>query len=410
MGKSFIRLTVAQQLARKMQNQIETGAWKPGESIPSLRSLADRYGVSLNTTQKAMRELAAIGLIDHQPGLSGVVKSGKQRKLGVHKQVAWIEGHDPATRLNYWADEIMRGARSLLALAGFRVTIITYHTDQPDPWGQIMRLLEPIVDDVAGLFCPCVPLLNNAIEYAQKKTLPWMTLTPTKPSITHNFVTADNMGAGRMAGRCFAQMGLRRLAMLHIGMDEISPQNKATGLFQGYLEHGSPPPAMDLIHCRDQEEPAAYEAMRDYLKDHEPPEGLFTIGDWLAIGAIRACQEAHLRVPEEIGVISSTGIPANLIPFSPSLAAVAQPMREMGEQIGAALVQMIREGVPKVPGRTIPCHFVPGRSFNAPDVIQRQWAGDEELSIIHPIPAADAASHSFQPTEVQYASSELQTV
>jgi DNA-binding LacI/PurR family transcriptional regulator len=382
MNRSFIKLSAAQQLARQLRRQIEQGDWHKGHSLPPMRDLAEEYGVSLSTVQKAVRELASLDVIDHSPGQSGVVKS--IRPPASHHQIAWVEGFDPDARSDAWGEAIMRGARGLLAAAGFRLTLITYNFKQPDFFAQVMRLLEPIADQLAGLYCPALPPLLPVIEYAQRKGLPWMTVTPTRPSITHNFVAADNLGGGRMAGRCFAQLGLRRLVMLHLGMDAISPQEKAGGLCLGYLEKGLPPPAIDLVQCRNQEESAGHEAMRDYLNHHDAPEGVFTTGDFLAIGALRAAQEAGLQVPRDLSVIGSTGIPPDQLHFSPTLAAVAQPMREMGEQIGAGLVQMIREGVRQLAPRRIPCHFIPGQSLNIPEPIQRDWAAGQSDQAMEP--------------------------
>jgi DNA-binding LacI/PurR family transcriptional regulator/DNA-binding transcriptional regulator YhcF (GntR family) len=391
MSETFAKLTVSQQLVRKMRAQIETGVWKAGDNMPSLRSLADRYGVSLNTVQKAMRELNSLDLIDQQPGQSGIVKSIRPHRPAAHHQIAWVEGFDPDAVASYWGEEIMRSARGVLAQAGFRVTVVTFQFKEPDPVAQVMRLLEPIADHIAGLFCPTAYSLIPVIEYIEQKGLPWMTVTPPTPAITRNFVAADNLGGGRMAGRCFARLNLRRVVMLHIGLKELSAQTKATGLCQGYIEQELSPPSLDLVRCHNQEERSGYEAMRTYLKEHQPPQGIFATGDWLAAGAIRACQEAGLRVPQDISVIGSSGIPTERLLLSPSLTAVAQPVRQMGEQIASGLVHMIREGIPQVAGRSIPCHFIPGQSFNAPEDLQRQWA-EETQSPRHAGPAVLSGS------------------
>lgn len=39
------------------------GNYKPGEQVPSIRALSDKYGVNPNTIQKALRELSAKGYI-----------------------------------------------------------------------------------------------------------------------------------------------------------------------------------------------------------------------------------------------------------------------------------------------------------------------------------------------------------
>jgi DNA-binding LacI/PurR family transcriptional regulator len=374
MSETFTKLTVSQQLVKKLRTQIETGAWRAGGNMPSLRSLADRYGVSLNTVQKAVRELSAMNLIDRQPGHSGVVKSVRRSRPASHQQIAWVEGFDPEVSASYWGEEIMRSARGMLTQADIRVTVLTYQYRQPDFAGQVLRLLEPILDQVVGVFCPSIVPLVPVIEQVDRRGLPWMTVSPAESSITHNYVAADALGGGRMAGRCFARLGVRRLAVLHFGMNELSPQNKTAGLCQGYLEQELPPPMIDLVRCRDQEARSGHEAMAAYLKEHEPPQGVFATGDWIAVGAIHAVQEAGLRVPQDISVMGSTGIPSSRLLSSPTLAAIAQPMRQLGEQIATGLIHMVREGITQVAGQSIPCRFIPGQSFNAAESTQKQWA------------------------------------
>lgn len=44
------------------------GTMRTGQALPSVRELADRYGVSSATVQKAMRRLKAEGLVTSRQG------------------------------------------------------------------------------------------------------------------------------------------------------------------------------------------------------------------------------------------------------------------------------------------------------------------------------------------------------
>ena len=54
---------VFQQIIDQIHFQINTGDLKPGEKLPSIRSLAAKYGLATNTVVKAMRQLEFRGLI-----------------------------------------------------------------------------------------------------------------------------------------------------------------------------------------------------------------------------------------------------------------------------------------------------------------------------------------------------------
>lgn len=54
------------QLIEKIQQQIVTGVYKPGEKIPPVRELAEEASVNPNTMQKALAELERMGLLFSQ--------------------------------------------------------------------------------------------------------------------------------------------------------------------------------------------------------------------------------------------------------------------------------------------------------------------------------------------------------
>lgn len=66
---------------------------------------------------------------------------------------------------------------------------------------------------------------------------------------------------------------------------------------------------------------------RRILGEHPVPTAIFTAGDNLALGALRALYQAHLRVPDDISVISyDDTFVANLYP---PLTSVAQPLDDV---------------------------------------------------------------------------------
>lgn len=58
------------QLMEKIQFDVVSGIYKPGENIPSVRELAAQVGVNPNTMQKALVELEKKGLL-YAKGTSG---------------------------------------------------------------------------------------------------------------------------------------------------------------------------------------------------------------------------------------------------------------------------------------------------------------------------------------------------
>lgn len=56
------------QAADDLAKRIRKGEFRPGEKLPSIRDLADEYGVAPQTMQNALRELRNAGLVVSQQG------------------------------------------------------------------------------------------------------------------------------------------------------------------------------------------------------------------------------------------------------------------------------------------------------------------------------------------------------
>lgn len=89
---------VYQQIAGGVRALVAKGGLADGAELPSVRELAARVGVNLNTVARAYRTLADEGLLDLRHGSRARVKSGRvpevQPTEGLERQV-----HDVASRL-----------------------------------------------------------------------------------------------------------------------------------------------------------------------------------------------------------------------------------------------------------------------------------------------------------------------
>ena len=65
-----------QILARRLQNLIVSGEWKPGQQIPSQRTLSEQYEVSRPSLREALQTLETLGLIRSEPGRGTFVAYG----------------------------------------------------------------------------------------------------------------------------------------------------------------------------------------------------------------------------------------------------------------------------------------------------------------------------------------------
>ncbi len=63
------------QIVDQVRAHVERGALRPGDALPSVRSLATQLGVHFNTIADAYRELGNEGLIELRQGKRAIIRS-----------------------------------------------------------------------------------------------------------------------------------------------------------------------------------------------------------------------------------------------------------------------------------------------------------------------------------------------
>ncbi|WP_265467319.1 winged helix-turn-helix domain-containing protein, partial [Aeromonas salmonicida] len=72
-------MSLYRQLADRLQHQIDTGIWQPGERIPSIRQSCKTHGLSPMTVLQAYQLLESQGRILARPQSGYYVKAAPSR-------------------------------------------------------------------------------------------------------------------------------------------------------------------------------------------------------------------------------------------------------------------------------------------------------------------------------------------
>ena len=163
-------------------------------------------------------------------------------------------------------------------------------------------------------------------------------------------VAADNFsGSAAIITHLIADHGRRRL--FHVDGPPDSPDAVQRRLALEYVLRGHPHceligSTQGIFSVRSGEQ-----AGEELLARHRGalPEAVVCANDQMAIGVLRAFAAAGVRVPEEVAVVGFDDIyPSSL--FDPPLSTVHQPMRMLGEQACARVLERIADPEP-VPHR-----------------------------------------------------------
>lgn len=105
-----------------------------------------------------------------------------------------------------------------------------------------------------------------------------------------------------------------------------------------------------------------YSGMKEIIRRGEVPEALMCQVDGFALGAMRACREADLRIPEDMAITGYSNEPVASATYLP-LTSIEEPFDEMCRQAVDELVTATRSGSPTARKQVLfPCRLVARQS------------------------------------------------
>ncbi|HSI61129.1 MAG TPA: LacI family DNA-binding transcriptional regulator [Ideonella sp.] len=255
------------------------------------RALKNQRGLS-DETRRQVREVA------RQLGYDQArLRTGKARRL-----VFMIHRHHSSLSLNPFFSQIMHGVEEACREFGVVPTVLS--AGPADPVRHLLRLHEPDALLAAGFFEAEVVDLLRGMDLPLALVDFWMPGCRT--------VNPDNAQGGLLATRHLIQRGYHRIAYLAGSLAHFSIRERERGYRRALFEAGvladpdlevTSPPGLDTTQ-------GAEAAMRLLLKLRPRPDAVFAYNDMAALAAIRVCQGAGLRVPEDIAFVGFDDIPA----------------------------------------------------------------------------------------------------
>lgn len=180
-------------------------------------------------------------------------------------------------------------------------------------------------------------------------------------------VTPDNFEAAHLATRHLITHGHTRLAFATVGGMTMSRSDKIQGFLAAASEAGLGQHARVLNGgpLNEYGDAVMSEVGRalaqQIVNDPEPPTGIVTVNDLMALGLMAGLREAGLRVPEDISIVGMDGLFLSAI-SNPALTTVELPITEMARAMVARV--MSRQSGQKVDDSEL--------VFTPPHLIERE--------------------------------------
>jgi LacI family transcriptional regulator len=222
--------------------------------------------------------------------------------------------------------EVARGIEDIANMYRYNIILCNADKKKEKEISVINTLLEKQVD---GLLFMGGTVTKEHIEAFKSSSVPIVLCATTDDNNAIPAVDINHEKAAYDAVQLLIQQGHR-----NIGMISGTLQDPANGFarFQGYkkaLEEANIPVLDEHIRVGNYRYESGIEAMKYFISLADKPTAIFAATDEMAIGAIHTIQDANLKVPEDISVISvDNSRMASMV--RPLLTTVAQPMYDIG--------------------------------------------------------------------------------
>ena len=171
----------------------------------------------------------------------------------------------------------------------------------------------------------CEPPLKAKTERALRSCgLPIIFITGSyQPKLEFSSVYIDEMSGTRKAVTHLIEMGHKNIGFI----GEIHTPGRGEACKAILEENGLLYHPEHFCAGTERLEKGGYLRMKELLSKKDRPSSVFIAYDQMAIGAIKALDEANLKVPQDLSVVSFDNIDASAYVLS-GLTTVATPLRE----------------------------------------------------------------------------------
>lgn len=295
------RLTLTDQTAGIIRDQIKAGVWK--HWLPCERKLAEQFQVGRNTLRRALRQLAEENCVQPVHGVGNRITRIARRGRVARSQDVGLLSPESLVNLppnqTLWIGELRR----MLGERGCRLHLFhgrQYLRAKPD-----LALRQLVTQHRHG--CWILILSNAAIQrWFEKHDVRCVIAGSVAAGIQLPSRDHDQRAVCRHAAGMLLGLGHRRLALIITRSELAGDLESAAGFVEG-VQVSRHPEATAEVCWHDGTVPGICNAMRRLYARDDPPTGLLVANAFHHLTVMGMLNQLGRRIPREVSVISRDG-------------------------------------------------------------------------------------------------------
>ena len=303
----------------------------------SIQKIARQAGVSVATVSRVLNNSPSVKAKNRERVLQAIKESNYQPNL-LARQLRTARSSMILVMVsniaNPFCAEVVKGIEETAEKNGYRILLCDSGSDIERSKSALRLLSGKMVDGIITMDAfSKLPELTLTIGDA-----PWVQCAEYADAGEVSCVGISDVGAAEHVVEYLIAQGHQHIALINHDLSykyaRLREQGYKLVLQQQRLTY-------QLIeYASELSAHAGKAAMNALLAKSPRPDAVFAVSDTLAVGAMRAIEQAGLRVPEDIAVIGFDGSELSEM-VSPQLSTVQQPSREIGARAVELLIKKI---------------------------------------------------------------------
>jgi len=212
-----------------------------------------------------------------------------------------------------------------------------------------------------------VPTLSrpNAVLQLQRHAIPVVVMDRRIPDVDVDVVYCDSLGGAYQLTRYLISLGHSQIAMLS-GTPGVSTADERVAGYRKAYDEACISVDESYIFRGDFTQDSGYVMTRQALALPLRPTALIAANNFITIGAMKALQEVHLEVPEDVALAGFDDLPPAKVTF-PFFTVAYQPAYEMGARATQLLLERLADpSITSFQEIVLPTHLIIRRSSGDP--------------------------------------------
>lgn len=245
----------------------------------------------------------------------------------------------PSAEINFFGS-VVHGIEALANEQGYQVLIYQSNEQTASEVKGIETFLSARVDGILLSIAKQTKNFDHLLM-ARNAGVPVAFFDRSRDKLGIHAVVIDDFKGAYLATQHLIEQGYQRIA--HI----TGPQHLQvfSDRFRGYkkaLKDAGYSYDSSLVYKGNVSIDAGKDAIAHWLKQPNPPDAVFAVEDFTALGAIKALKEQRIRIPEDFGVIgfANEGFGEHI---TPALSTVDQQTVQMGKEAFTLLHELMHQ-------------------------------------------------------------------